>query len=193
SVGAGPARIEVPPNGIPADGSAGRITPEMVTLAALTQDELDRLVAQVPGGVRNVQDIYPLAPLQEGILFHHLMAEDGDPYLLPSVYGFRQREAVSRFVDTVQQVIGRHDILRTAVYWEGLSQPVQVVQREARLELVELDASDFGTADLAAALEARFDPQHTRLDLGHAPLLRAHLVEDARNGRWLLHILAHHL
>ncbi|MFC5769755.1 phosphopantetheine-binding protein, partial [Thauera sinica] len=45
SVGAGPARIEVPPNGIPADGSAERITPEMVTLAALTQDELDRLVA----------------------------------------------------------------------------------------------------------------------------------------------------
>ncbi|MFC5771190.1 condensation domain-containing protein, partial [Thauera sinica] len=80
-----------------------------------------------------------------------------------------------------------------AVYWEGLSQPVQVVQREARLELVELDAEEFGTAELAAALEARFDPQHTRLDLGRAPLLRAHLVEDARNGRWLLHILAHHL
>ncbi|HVY38800.1 MAG TPA: AMP-binding protein, partial [Polyangia bacterium] len=182
--------VVVPPNLIPEDAPA--ITPEMVTLVSLDQAAIDRIVAAVPGGAANVQDIYPLAPLQEGILFHHLLGGPGDTYLLPTLLGFATRGALDRFVETLQHLIDRHDILRTAVMWEGLDEPVQVVHRRAALPF-ETVTLDLEAGDAAEQLKARFDPRHQRMDVRQAPLLRALAAQDPASGRWLLLVVAHHL
>ena len=169
---------------------AFRIRPDMLTLVTLTQDEIDGVVARVPGGAPNVQDIYPLAPLQEGILFHHLMTKEGDPYLAPILFSFASREHLDRYLRAMQAVIARHDILRTAMQWEAIPEPVQVVWRKAPLRVEEVDASS------AEQLYARFDPRYQRIDLREAPLMRAYIArdaDDASGGRWLLLLLRHHL
>ena len=188
--GGGAERIEVPENRIPAECEA--ITPEMLPLADLSQEQIEEIVRGVPGGVGNVQDIYSLAPLQKGILFHHMLGGEGDPYLLSMLIGFASRARVKDYLKALQAVIDRHDILRTAVMWEGMGEPVQVVWRKAALPVEEV-VVDGAMGDVAGQLYARFDPRGYRMDLRQAPLMRAYIAEDKEKGRWLMMLLLHHL
>ncbi|PSL90936.1 non-ribosomal peptide synthetase [Pseudomonas sp. R9.37] len=189
AVGSG-REVEVPANGIPA--GCAQITPSMLTLVQLDQAAIERIAATVPGGAANVQDIYPLAPLQEGILYHHISAEQGDPYLLQSRMAFDSLERLHAFMGALQQVAARHDILRTGVVWEGLDSPVQVVWREARLVVQEvvLDPAEGGVIE---QLHERFDARHYRLDITQAPLLRMVYAQDPANNRVAAILLFHHL
>ncbi len=182
--------MEVPPNGIPLD--CEELRPEMLPLVKLSMAEIERIVGLVSGGAANVQDIYPLTPLQEGILFHHLMASEGDTYLLSSLYSFESRERLERYVSALQAVVDRHDILRTAVVWEGLSEPVQVVWRKAALPVEEVMV-DPAKGDAAEQLYTRFDPRHYRIDVRQAPLMRGYMAYDSILGRWLLLLSYHHI
>ncbi|MEL5450757.1 amino acid adenylation domain-containing protein [Serratia bockelmannii] len=175
--------IEIPENLLRPDSA--RITPELLPLASLNQVEIDSIVARVPGGVANVQDIYALSPLQEGILFHHLLAERGDPYLLSTLLRFENRERLDRWRAAMQQVIDRHDILRTAFISEAIREPVQVVWRAAALPWTELTL-DPAQGAIGDQLLARFDPQHARLDLSRAPLLNVVVAQDSDGGWWML-------
>ncbi|WP_459614215.1 acyl carrier protein, partial [Dickeya oryzae] len=101
----------VPENRITADSQ--RITPAMLPLLELTQENIDGIVSSVPGGVRQIQDIYPLTPLQEGVLYHYLLAESHDPYLNSSLLAFATQQRLEAFIASLNRVIARHDILRT--------------------------------------------------------------------------------
>ncbi|KRP58564.1 non-ribosomal peptide synthetase [Pseudomonas trivialis] len=186
AVGSG-REVQVPANRIAAD--CQRITPDMLALVSLDQSTIDQVVAQVPGGAANVQDIYPLAPLQEGILYHHISAGQGDPYLLQSHLAFDSLERLDAFAEALQQVIDRHDILRTGVVWDGLAQPLQVVWREARLSMMELHLQ----GDVLAGLHERFDARRFRLDISQAPLIRVNYAQDPANGRVVVVLLYHHI
>ncbi|MEJ5904810.1 amino acid adenylation domain-containing protein, partial [Pseudomonas kermanshahensis] len=184
--------VKVPANRVPAQ--AQRITPSMLSLIDLDQAAIDDIVATVPGGAANVQEIYPLAPLQEGILYHHLSAEQGDPYLLQTRLAFDSVERLLAWAGALQKVIDRHDILRTAVLWQGLAQPLQVVWRKAELVVSEIDdlADDDGLARVEQ-LHARFDARHHRLDLTQAPLTRLYYSLDPANQQVVAILLFHHL
>ncbi|MDQ0045096.1 non-ribosomal peptide synthetase [Variovorax boronicumulans] len=188
--------VVVPVNGI-AEGCTF-LRPEMITLMTLDAPQLRRIEAAVPGGAANIQDVYPLVPLQEGMLFHHLLQTEGDAYVTSSMLGFDSRERLERFVESFNEVIGRHDILRTAVMWEELAEPVQVVFRHAPMQLQWLDdaALPEGAAarwSAAERLAHHAAPERYRIDVRRAPMIQAVAVHDPEQQQWLLQLLNHHL
>ena len=188
------SEVVIPPNLIPANCQA--IQPEMLTLVGLGIDEIRRIEEAVAGGAANIQDIYPLTPLQQGMLFHHLMQTEaeGDAYVLANTVTFDSRARLEQFVESFNRVIQRHDILRTAVLWEGLPEALQVVHRHAPVHVrwLESQAGESST-DALALLDAHAHPRRFRIDLSRAPMFHLVAAHDRAGHRWLLRILSHHL
>ncbi|HEY6309535.1 MAG TPA: amino acid adenylation domain-containing protein [Streptosporangiaceae bacterium] len=187
----GPDEVAVPENRIPA--GAAEVTPDMLPLVALTADQVSRIIESVPGGAANLADVYPLAPLQEGMLFHHLMAEEGTPdvYLRPFVFRLDSRERLDAFLGALQEVVDRHDIYRTALAWAGLPVPVQVVWRRAAIPVTEVSLSAAGR-DPALAQQLMV-AAGAWMDLRQAPLLRVSIAAVPDTGQWLALLQIHHV
>ena len=187
--------VAVPANLIPPGCDV--ITPQMLPLVDLSEADIQNIVARVAGGAENIQDIYPLAPLQEGILFHHLKgAAQADAYVLAGALEFESRQRLDAFIEALQAAVDRYDSLRTAIVWEQVSQPVQVVYRKATLPVDEVEL-DMGNDARTQVMEwARSDRQW--LDLRCAPLVRLRIAADRSgerwpDGRWYALLQLHHV
>ncbi|KAI1294090.1 hypothetical protein EDD11_008218 [Mortierella claussenii] len=159
--------------------------------SVLPQDEINLIASQVHGGAENIQDIYALSPIQDGILFHHISSQKGDPYLTASRFIFDTRELLDRYLEAYQKVLERNDIMRTVVVCEGLSNPVQVVLCSLKVPVIEL-SFDPRNGPIPDQLTAMFHPSHYKSDLTRATWYRFAVVQDT-DGRWIADEFSHHI
>ncbi|MEV0691702.1 non-ribosomal peptide synthase/polyketide synthase [Streptomyces sp. NPDC050388] len=158
---------------------AGGRTPSDFPLARLDQDRLDRLV----GDGRDVEDVLPLTPLQEGMLFHRLVGGPEDVYVDQAALLLDGVADPHAFAAAWQRVAERTPALRTRVVWEDVPVPLQVVHRDVRVPVTHLDWRDLDEPERAERLtRLRADDLARGIDLAAAPLMRLTLVRlpDAR-------------
>ncbi|WP_411083389.1 amino acid adenylation domain-containing protein [Streptomyces sp. cmx-18-6] len=149
-----------------------------------------------------LEDILPLAPLQEGLLFHADLsgassgsgtAEGIDVYTMRLVFrldGDLDATALRRAMDTV---LDRHPHLRAAFLQEGLDRPVQVVPRDGEAPWRELDLRDADPGQRRAREQRVLDEERAhRFDLTRPPLLRLTLLRHADQEHTLI-LTAHHI
>ncbi|BBH45227.1 non-ribosomal peptide synthetase [Pseudomonas sp. KU43P] len=163
------------------------LTPSDVPLARLTQAQL----ATLPFPCEQVEDLYPLATVQQGMLFHTQDNGDGDFYINQTSVEVEGLQA-ARFIAAWGQLVERHEMLRSA-FWQAphLREPLQVVLRQGQLDAREEDwrGQAIDPVRLAAAAEAE---RRRPFDLLAPPLLRLLLVrlDDERHQ---LILTSHHI
>ncbi|HEX8244104.1 MAG TPA: condensation domain-containing protein, partial [Longimicrobium sp.] len=170
---------------------ASIFVPSDFPLARVTQTELDAVLA-AQGGDDAVDDLYPLTPLQQGILFHALESPRSGMYVEQLGVTLRGLD-VDAYARAWQLVIDRHTALRTA-FVSGLTpEPLQVVQRQATLPVERLDWSGVSADERQARLDAHAEEDLRRgFDVSRAPLARLSLLRTGGDEHRVL-ITFHHL
>ncbi|NIE78212.1 amino acid adenylation domain-containing protein [Pantoea sp. Ap-967] len=169
------------------DAETAGVTPSDFPLAELDQQQLDAL----PISAGQIEDIYPLSPMQQAMLLHSEADSESAFYInqvdLP-IHGLQ----VERLREAWQAAIDRHDILRTSFHWPDNSErPVQVVQRQALLDLRLLDWREQAQPEHAIAELATAD-RALGFDLARAPLQRITLIRTGEHDYRMLWT-SHHI
>jgi hypothetical protein len=136
-------------------------------------------------------DAYPLTPIQRGMLFHSVSAQDSDVYVQQLSSPLLGDLRIEDFQSAWEELLARHGVLRTAFAWKGLPEPLQVLGPRVKLPLEVLDWRDVPAEDRAAALTGLEKAERKRgFDLSRAPLMRLKLIrleDDAHRLVWTWH------
>src|SRR6185369_7074346 len=127
----------------------------------------------------NLEDLYPLAPMQQGMLFHTVYERESGTYFEQSVFTFECDLDVKSFERAWQLVIDRHPILRSSFMWD-LEKPLQVVHREVAIDIHEQDWRNQPPDSHGPKLQEYLAEDRRRgFDLSTAPLIRLALFRTA--------------
>lgn len=141
----------------------------------------------------NIEDIYALTPIQQGLLFHSIAEPDSGMYLEQGVCEIKGNLDLEKFRAAWERVQERHSILRTAFVWKDLTQPQQIVFRQVELPLFVTDWRKVPAGKKDAGFEEfiRTDREQG-VDFTKAPLMRLSLfrmTDDSYKFVWTIHHL----
>ncbi|WP_368680883.1 amino acid adenylation domain-containing protein [Rhodococcus opacus] len=169
---------------------AGGLTPSDLPLVTARQPDIDRWEAAYPA----VTDVWPLTPLQSGLLFHALLAASSvDVYSMQVVFTLTGRVDATRLHTAAQAVLNRHPNLRVAFVEGADGIPVQLVLDKVPVPWSEVDLREIDDTTRPDALTRLLaDDQATHFDMTAPPLIRFTLVTVAED-RYELVVANHHI
>ncbi|WP_162150808.1 MULTISPECIES: non-ribosomal peptide synthetase [Methylosinus] len=169
------------------DVETSSFTPSDFPLSTLGQADLDRLITDPA----NVEDIYPAAPMQQGLLLHTLLDPHSGIYLMQDVIELKADLDVDAFRHAWRQVVDSHSMLRTAFYWTTDERPHQIALKSVPMPCELFDWRDLEEEERGLQLQTMLHDELTSgLTLDRAPILRMRLIRTGPD-RWT-YIRSHH-
>ncbi|WP_128430369.1 non-ribosomal peptide synthetase [Streptomyces cyaneus] len=153
--------------------SSGGATPSDFPLAGLDQAGVDRVV----GDARDVEDVYPLTPMQSGMLFHSLAEPDAGAYFEQMTFVLDGVSDPTLLERAWQHVTEHLEVLRGSLVWDDVERPLMVVHRHVDTPVTHLDWRGLPEPEQREHLDRYLAEDRARgLDLSRAPLLRLALI-----------------
>jgi non-ribosomal peptide synthase protein (TIGR01720 family) len=166
--------------------AGGGYTPSDFPLAKLNQQQLDRLSAKF-----TIEDIYCLSPLQQGLLFHSLYAQNSRMYFQQKIFTLHGKLHIQSFQQAWQQVVNRHPSLRTIFIWEEIDEPLQVVLKQADISWDIQNCCQMSAKEQEQLLQANLQADLQQgFSLSDTPPIRLALIQTATDTHQL--IWSHH-
>ena len=140
---------------------------------------------------KNIESIYPLLPMQQGMLFHTLYTPASGVYFEQLVCTLDGKLNVSAFHQAWLRVVERHQAFRSSFVWEHGKQPLQIVHKSVELPWRNLDWQELSPAEQQQQLELVLESEREEgFKLNQAPLMRCTLIKVADNSHQF--IWSHH-
>ena len=128
----------------------------------------------------NIQNIYPLAPIQEGLLFHTINGANRGAYFQQLHWEITGELDVAKLHQAWDRVVQRHDVLRTLFTWERRDRPLQIVRGEVELPWEVETWTALPTAVQTERFQTLLDQDRKAgFELTKAPLMRCTLIQLA--------------
>jgi amino acid adenylation domain-containing protein len=161
----------------PGHGAAGKLREDIKSM--IEQDTTTNTTAASLLTKENIKDIYVLSPMQEGILFHTLLDADSASYFQQNSYRIRGRMDTSHVRKAHQELVARHDILRTVFKYTGVDRPLQIVLQEWKSEFTyeDLRAVEPDEQREAYVSQAKEKDRARLFDLSKDALMRISLFQ----------------
>jgi amino acid adenylation domain-containing protein len=127
---------------------------------------------------KNIETMYPLSPMQQGMLFHTLLAPEAGVYIPQVCFDLAGKLDPAALQQAWQEVLNHHATLRTAFYWERRDKPFQVVFRQVELPWQQLDWQEIPIEEQPDRLQDWLQRDRQQgFDLQQPPLMRLTLIQ----------------
>ncbi len=162
---------------------AGGYTPSDFLLTKLTQQQLDELLRNTP----QLEDIYPLSSVQQGMLFHSVYEREAGVYFDQMLFKIHGHLNVSALQQAWQHLVDLQPVLRTSFHWQNLEQPLQIVHRQVALPWEVHDWQSLSPVQQQQQLETFLQTDRKQgFELVKAPLLRLTLIQVAEDDYYFI-------
>jgi amino acid adenylation domain-containing protein len=128
--------------------------------------------------MNNIEDIYSLSPMQQGMLFHTLYSPESEVYFEQLVCTLKGQLNLSFFQEAWQEIVAKYPVLRTSFHWEEIEKPLQMVSQKVELPWMVYDWKHWDNLQQKEALESFLKGDRVLgIELDQAPLMRFALIQ----------------